>query len=249
MNTPSALRRSKDVTSWHTETDVLVGGLGCAGASAALEANVSGADVTVVERASAGGGTSSNSGGVIYLGGGTPIQKNCGFEDTPEEMCKYLLAACGTHRDEAKVRAYSEHSVEQYHWLVEQDVPFKAVFYPHYSGEPPTDDGLVYSGNEDCHPFNTIAKPAPRGHVPQIPGKAGGLLMEKLIAAVERTPAKVVTDTRCETLVADDDGKIVGAVVRTYGDELTIRARRGVVLTTGGFIMNRDMVRTHAPDL
>jgi succinate dehydrogenase/fumarate reductase flavoprotein subunit len=33
------------------------------------------------------------------------------------------------------------------------------------------------------------------------------------------------------------------------GEERCVRARRGVVLTAGGFIMNRDMVRTHAPDL
>jgi hypothetical protein len=37
-------------------------------------------------------------------------------------------------------------------------------------------------------------------------------------------------------------------VLKTFG-ELVCRARRGVVLTAGGFIMNRDMVRTHAPDL
>ena len=249
MTTGSAPRSSRDVRRWDIETDVLVVGLGCAGASAALDAIAAGASVVVAERASAGGGTSANSGGVIYLGGGTPVQKDCGFDDTPDEMAKYLLAACGTHRDEVKVRAYAEHSVEHYHWLVGHGVPFKSVFYPHYSGEPPTDDGLVYSGNEDCHPFNTIAKPAPRGHVPQIPGKAGGLLMEKLIAAVERTPASVLADTRCENLVVSDDGAVVGAVLKTYGKERTIRARRGVVLTTGGFIMNRDMVMTHAPDL
>ena len=100
----------------------------------------------------------------------------------------------------------ADDSVAQYHWLVGHGVPFKAVFYPDYSGEPPTDDGLVYSGSENAHPFNQIAKPAPRGHVPQIPGKAGGLLMEKLIAAVEKTPAKLMYDTRCEALVVDDDG-------------------------------------------
>jgi 1-acyl-sn-glycerol-3-phosphate acyltransferase len=77
------------------------------------------------------------SGGVIYLGGGTPVQKECGFDDTPEEMFKYLMASCGPCRNEAKIRAYSQDSVGQYQWLVEHGVPFKAVFYPHYSGEPP----------------------------------------------------------------------------------------------------------------
>jgi 3-oxo-5alpha-steroid 4-dehydrogenase len=249
MTTSARLLYERDVAAWSDETDVLVVGLGCAGASAALEAAAAGLDVTIAERASAGGGTSANSGGVIYLGGGTPIQKECGFEDSAEEMFKYLMAACGAHRDEAKIRAYSEDSVAQYHWLVGHGVPFKGVFYPDYSGEPPTDDGLVYSGSENAYPFNEIARPAPRGHVPKIPGKAGGLLMDKLIAAVAKTRAQTLYDTRCDALVVADDGAVLGAIVKTFGEGRAIRARRGVVLTTGGFIMNRDMVMTHAPDL
>src|SRR4029453_6235906 len=145
-----------------------------------------------LERASAGGGTSALSGGVLYLGGGTPLQKDCGFDDSPEEMFKYLMASCGPRPDEAKLRLYCAGSVDHYHWLLDQGVPFKPVFYPHYSGEPPTDDGLVYSGSEDAWPFDRIARPAPRGHVPQIPGQAGGLLMLKLLAAVgaSRAPAR-----------------------------------------------------------
>jgi len=200
------VRRLSETRRFDVETDVLVIGLGCAGASAALEAATAGADVVVAERGSAGGGTSANSGGVIYLGGGTPIQKQCGFEDSPEEMFKYLMASCGQHRDEAKIRAYCDDSVAQYHWLVAQGVPFKPVFYPHYSGEPPTDDGLVFSGSENAAPFREIARPAARGHVPQIPGKAGALLMERLIASLARTPARVLTDSRCEALVVGDDG-------------------------------------------
>jgi succinate dehydrogenase/fumarate reductase flavoprotein subunit len=205
--------------------------------------------VVVVERGSAGGGTSANSGGVIYLGGGMPVQKECGFEDSAENMFAYLLAACGQHRDEAKIRAYCEDSVAQYHWFVAQGVPFKPVFYPHYSGEPPTDDGLVFSGSENAAPFNEIARPAARGHVPQIPGKAGGLLMERLIASLARTSEHVRTDSRCEGLFVTDDGEVTGAILKSFGEEHTVRARRGVVLTTGGFIMNRAMVQAHAPDL
>jgi 3-oxo-5alpha-steroid 4-dehydrogenase len=37
----------------------------------------------VLERAGGGGGTSAMSGGVLYLGGGTALQKACGFEDSP----------------------------------------------------------------------------------------------------------------------------------------------------------------------
>ena len=105
MTIATKVRRSSECGHWDVETDVLVVGLGCAGASAAIEAASAGASVVVAERASAGGGTSANSGGVIYLGGGTPIQKQCGFEDNAEEMFKYLMASCGAHRDEAKIRA------------------------------------------------------------------------------------------------------------------------------------------------
>jgi succinate dehydrogenase/fumarate reductase flavoprotein subunit len=247
MRKPSDTRDSREVSRWDLETDVLVVGLGCAGAAAALEAARAGAEVLVLERASGGGGTSALSGGVIYLGGGTPIQKACGFEDSPEEMFKYLLASCGPRPNEAKIRLYCEHSVAHFEWFVEHGVPFKAAFYPHYSGEPPTDDGLVFSGSENASPYNEIARPAPRGHVPRIEGAAGALLMRTLVAAVERTDARIIADARCETLVLAPDGAVVGAVAKVDGAEHLIRTRGGVILATGGFIENRAMVETHAP--
>ncbi len=235
------------MSRWDLECDVLVAGLGCAGASAGIEAATAGAETIVLERASGGGGTSAMSGGVIYLGGGTPLQHACGFEDSAGEMFKYLMASCGERPDEAKIRLYCEHSVEHYHWFVSHGVPFKPVFYPHYSGEPPTDDGLVFSGTENAWPYNTMARPAPRGHVPQTPGQTGWLLMQKLIAALERTSARVLTDARCIRLVADDDGAVAGALAKHDGAELRVRARRGVILTTGGFINNKRMLETYAP--
>ena len=97
MTEPSAalLRGAADVarTGWDDEADVVVVGYGCAGASAALGAREADVDVLVLERASGGGGTSATSGGLIYLGGGTATQKLLGFEDAPEEMFKYLMAA------------------------------------------------------------------------------------------------------------------------------------------------------------
>jgi succinate dehydrogenase/fumarate reductase flavoprotein subunit len=238
---------AREVPAYGDDCEVLVVGLGAAGAAAALEAASAGADVLALERASAGGGTSALSGGVLYLGGGTPLQKECGFDDSPQEMFKYLMASCGPRPDEAKIRRYCEGSVDHYHWLVAQGVPFKPVFYPHYSGEPPTDDGLVYSGTEDAWPFDRIAKPAPRGHVPQIPGQAGGLLMQKLLAALAASRARLRSDARCVALVRGADGRIEGAWVRGAGREEAIRARRGVVLCTGGFVNDKQMLRLHAP--
>ena len=179
----------------------MIAGLGCAGACAALEARAAGADVLVLERAALGGGTSALSGGLIYLGGGTPVQKQTGFEDSPEQMFAYLMAACGPGADEAKIRLFCERSVEHFHWLVAQGVPFKASFHPESGTEPPTDDGLIFSGSEAAHPFAALARPAPRGHHPQKEGAAGGFLMQKLLAAVAASGARQLTGARCVSLV------------------------------------------------
>lgn len=249
MEPPAALALH-EVPAWDETAEVLVVGLGCAGASAALAAAEAGCGVTVLERVSAGGGTSALSGGLLYLGGGTPVQKACGFEDDPEAMAAYLHAACGPDPDHAKIDHYAERSVEHFHWLVDHGVPFRASFHPGTGIEPPTDDGLIFSGSENAHPFREIARPAPRGHCPARPGAAGGLLMERLLGAVARAPGiRVANDSRAEALVTAEDGRVVGAVVRRAGAVFHVRATRGVILTAGGFIQNDEMVAAHAPVL
>ena len=80
---------ARDVSHWDAQHDVIVVGLGCAGAAAAIEAGRAGADVLVLEGAPLGGGSSAASHGLLYLGGGTALQQACGFEDTPEAMFAY----------------------------------------------------------------------------------------------------------------------------------------------------------------
>jgi succinate dehydrogenase/fumarate reductase flavoprotein subunit len=243
----TGVRDPRDVARWDEEIDVLVVGLGAAGAAVALEAAHAGAETLVLERAGGGGGTSAMSGGVLYLGGGTALQKGCGFEDSPDAMFRYLMASCGDGPDEAKLRLYCEGSVEHYEWVVAQGVPFKPVFYDGCSGEPPIDDGLVWSGSERAYPFREIAVPAPRGHVPRMENQTGPLLMQKLCAAVAASPARIAANHRCVALVQEPDGSVIGAVAETFGEKRAIRARRGVVLTTGGFIHNDAMIEAHAP--
>ncbi len=245
----TAPRLESEIGSWDTEVDVLVVGLGCAGACAALEARAAGADVLVLERAGGGGGTSANSGGLIYLGGGTPVQEACGFDDSPEEMYRFLIAASGPGAQEDKIRKLCDESVSHFHWLVEQGVPFKSSFYPEPGMEAPTDDCLVFSGGEHCHPFNRIAQPAPRAHKPQVPGAGGAFLMQCLVAATERSGARIETDTRALALVEDTSGRNIGLVAQTAGQQRTFRARRGIVLAGGGFVWNPELVALHAPQI
>jgi len=247
MGKATALRSVATVSRWDDEADVVIIGYGGAGACAAIEAREAGADVLLLERAGGGGGTTALSTGQIYLGGGTAIQTKCGFTDSSEEMCKYLLAACGPGADEAKIRLFCDESVAHYDWLVAHGVPFKESYYGEGSYTP-TDDCLSYSGSELAWPYRNLATPAPRGHTVQQDGiEAGGMLMRSLVGATERSGTRIQSDTLCETLVVDDNRAIVGVVARVDGEEACYRARGGVVLAAGGFINNKEMVQRYAP--
>ena len=241
------------VTSWDDEADVVIAGYGVAGAAAAVEAARADADVLVLERTGSWGGAASMAGGFIYLGGGTPLQKACGFDDSVENMAAFLNAAMGPGADSVRIADYCAGSVAHYEWLVGCGVPFKAEFFGEPGWEPMGDQGLMYSGGENSHPFNTIATPAPRGHVPQMQNKkqgeasAGFMLMKPLVETATAAGARALYDVRAQALVVDSDGRVVGVLARRYGDEVTIRARRGVVLAMGSFAYNDDMVARFAP--
>lgn len=255
VESPPSVRRApvdpvplSEVETFDHETDVLVVGFGCAGAAAAFEAAASGADVLVLERFSGPGGSAAQSGGEIYLGGGTSVQKACGFDDTPDDMFAYLRAALGPHADEEKLRLYCEGGVEHFEWLRARGVPFQESLYDAPGWMAPTKDGLMWLG-ENAWPYNTLARPVPRGHRPPVEGFAGGLLMERLAAAAAAAGARSHTDTRATALVVDDAGRVAGVVARRFGEEVRYRARKGVVLTTGGFVDDEEMLADHAPQL
>jgi len=242
--------REAEVARFDVEADVAIVGLGCAGACAAIEAREAGATVVVLERASGGGGTSAQSGGLIYLGGGTPVQKACGYDDSADAMYAFLMEACGPNADAIKMRAYCDGSVEHFHWLEAHGVPFKRSSYlKEPSMEAPTDDCLVFSGGEDTWPFDEITPAVPRGHKPRFEDAAGGFLMRCLIAAVEKSGARIECDVLARALVVDEQGGVVGVLATRGGERVAVRAKRGVVLAAGGFILDDAMLDAHAPVL
>ncbi len=237
-----------EIARWDDTADVIVVGFGAAGSAAAFTAAAAGAQVLVTERTGGPGGAAALAEGIVYLGGGTPIQKACGFEDSLDDMYRYMMAACGPNPDEAKIARYVEESLGHFDWLVARDVPFDPTFCADTSMAPDGTEGLVYSGGEDAYPFNEIARPAPRGHLAKTKRSTGWLLMQHLAAAATGAGAAVSTDTRVDRLVVDD-GRVVGVQAQRYGETVTLRARRGVVLTAGGFVFNDDMLRQHCPPL
>lgn len=226
--------------------DVVVVGLGVAGACATVAARQAGATVVALERAGGPGGTSANSGGVIYLGGGTALQRECGFEDSPANMATFLKAALGPGTDDQRIDAYCDGSPAHFEWLRALGVPFRAAFCDEPNRESVDDAGLLFCGGEDSYPFDEIAVPVPRGHKPRVNDSAGGFLMERLSAAVAASGATTVVDARAEALVVDGP-EVVGVQVRTFEDRRTVRAHGGVVLAAGGFINSDELVGEHCP--
>jgi 3-oxo-5alpha-steroid 4-dehydrogenase len=204
--------------------------------------------VLVLERAGGGGGASAASGGALYLGGGTAIQQACGFEDSAEDMYRFLMLAMGPHADSERIACYADGSVEHFDWLVARGVPFKPTFWPEPAWAPPSDDGLMWMG-EASYPFADVARPAPRGHRPRAPGLRGWLLMERLLATVHGSGVGVLTDTGAQRLLVDADGVVRGVVGRRYGEDVVLTASGGVILCGGGFVYNDEMLECHAPML
>ena len=237
-----------DVASWNEAADVVVVGFGAAGASAAYEAALAGADTIVLERAGDAGGAAAMSDGFIYLGGGTPEQQEAGFEDSVENMRAFLTAACGPAPDADKIDAYCTSSLEHREWLVARGVRFLGAVVPDANGTSPIDgEGLMFTGGENAWPYDEIATPAPRGHVVQGGRPGGAVLMKLLAGAAVDAGARLLPDTRAERLVVADDGRVVGVVASRYGEQVSVRARTGVVLAAGGFINSPEMIEQHAP--
>jgi succinate dehydrogenase/fumarate reductase flavoprotein subunit len=249
---PTETISRNDVATFDETVDFVVVGLGAAGASSALEAQARGLDVLVLERGSAGGGSSALCGGFIYLGGGTRVQKLNGFDDTVEDMFNYLMAMT-PNPDAEKIRLYCENSIEHFDWLESQGVVFNNGFYPHKHFEHPTEDGLSWTGNEKVWPFSEQARPFPRGHKVTVPGgqqelgMGGKKLMDTLIARVEASGARIVTDANVKHLIVDADGRVIGVQYKTFEGDHNVQARKGVMLATGGFAMNMEMNRRYSP--
>ncbi len=234
---------------WDREADVVIVGFGGAGAAAAIEAARAGASVVILERMAEGGGSTVRSHGIVYLGGGTPVQAACGFSDTPEAMYAYLLAAAGEGADPELVKVYCDESLGLFDWLVGLGMRFRASFLPGKWASVPTEDGLYYSGSELQAKFRAVAPPAPRGHHVQASGKSGEAFWAPIRAAVEASGAEVLYGARGTRLLTGEGPRVIGVEASVQGHEMRLGARRAVILTTGGFGANREMVAQHCPEL
>ncbi len=249
MSEQASVVTADSVAEWDETVDVLVVGYGIAGACAALEAQRAGADVLVVERAGGPGGSSILSSGIFYLGGGTALQRDLGHQDDPEEMYKFLLASTNAP-DASIVRSYCHGSPAHFDWLEAQGVPFERSYFGGKSVVLTRTTGLFSTGNEKAWPYREIARPAPRGHKVAGEGEhAGAVGMQAILATCQAEQVPAMVDTRVTALVAGEVSGVVGVRARHEGADFHVRARRGVVLGTGGFNFDPGMLADHVPAL
>lgn len=201
------------------EADVVVIGAGLAGFSAALEAAEAGAGVLLIEKQPQVGGSTVLSGGSMAFAG-TDDQKRQGIEDSNEILKRDLIAVGEGANDPALVDVYVDNQLDSYRWLIAKGVTYAPV--------------QAASGQS-----------VPRQH-PTDPREMIRILSEE----ASRSPRiKVVTGTPAKRLVRDAaTGRVTGVLVGGDGGERTIAARRGVVLTSGGFSRNKAMIEQFAPN-
>ncbi len=250
-HSPSRSQPLGEVPGWDFDAEIIIVGFGFAGACAAIEAATAGARVALFEVASGSGGTSALASGYIYFGGGggTPAQRDNGFADTTEDFYRYMLMAGGPDADEARVRLYADNALNHYHWLETQGVCFRNTYLPGKRETPHSGDCLIWSGNEDAWPFNLEARPYPRGHLPEAPGELGGKrLVDTLARRVRELAVEIHLDARVTALVADEALRVHGVVVQVDGQQRFARARKGVILCAGGFVLNQSMLQQYTPN-
>lgn len=224
-----------DQVKWDEETDIVVIGGGGAGLAAAVEAAETGqAKVIVLEKGLAVGGSTSISGGVIQAAG-TSYQKEYAQvdSDTPAKHAECWLKEGEGLNDADLTTLLASQAPEAIEWMKAHGVDYVSVYG--VSRLPMVADDLNVA----------------RIHVPAGKGtKAQSGTGTVHIAALNDSAVKAGVDIRLETPVTAlvMDGKTVAGVkAEIDGEEKYIRAKRGVVIATGGIDQNKEMARRFAP--
>lgn len=215
---------------WDKETDIVIVGYGGAGASAAIAARDAGAKVLILEKRDVAGGSTAVCGGVFYAAG-TSVQTANGIEDSADLLYQHYLNAGGGLVDPALCRIAADWSADNIDLLIELGATFS---------RPPSVSGAeVLVGSE----------PIARVHRVEYGELGGGEAYFRVLAdGAEARGAEVLLETPARSLVVDADGQVVGVRAESGGSEIYIKARKAVILTTGGFTRDKEMLAAYTRD-
>jgi succinate dehydrogenase/fumarate reductase flavoprotein subunit len=242
---------------WSQEVDVVVVGAGAAGFTTAIVAREAGASVALLEVQPHIGGHAIISGGNVALGGGTSQQQHYGIEDSPDLLFRDLTdwAAVNTngvsdyrYNDREIVRAYADHSAPTFEWLKAHGVVFV--------DRAPDPNGGISVGNSaprehHAAPMDWLIVQSGRRAPPEArPSTSSGAgLMWPLDAAARKAGVQILLEHRMVELLREQprSGRITGVMARHDGRDVTIRARKAVMLATGGSTGNVNFRRMIDP--
>ena len=143
--------------------DVIVAGSGAGGLSAAITAAAEGLSVLVIEKSDKFGGTTSRSGGWIWIPNNSQGKRE-GIEDSIEKARAYIEAECGNQFDRARVDAFLEQGPKMVDWF-NDNTEVKFTLGSYFSDYHPEQPGGLTGGrslNADPVNRNILGKEAPR---------------------------------------------------------------------------------------
>jgi succinate dehydrogenase/fumarate reductase flavoprotein subunit len=209
---------------WDLEADVVVVGFGAAGVAAAVTAHDLGARVVLLEKAPEG-----QEGGNTRVAGQGYLNTSCAAQ-----AAAYLTALCGPFTvPEPMVQVWAEEMGKNNAWLQslggdpqEHQHPPVGIEFPHLPGSDCVHkfhDGPVYGYSNTWKRFESLVKQRP-------------------ISVLYETPGK-------ELIQSDTTKEILGVRAQQGEKPVYVKARRGVVLTCGGFENNQEMIRNYLPGI
>jgi len=260
-------------TSWDLEADVVVIGSGAAGLPAAIKAIDGGASVIVVETNYDIGGHAIISGGNVPLGGGTSAQKKYGIHDTPDTVFSDLtdwtiVQPNGwpdyRYNDRQVMRAFADHCALTYEFLLENGVKFKEIAPDNQGGH-----NLGNSAPRENHAFWT------KGPGLESPNnRAGTGLIRPLEASARSKGVQFLLNYKMATIVREKPhtGRVIGITaqytprimpgqstplksfrndgnIESTKSAMNIRAKKALIVATGGMTSNLNFRRMFDPRL
>ncbi|MBP2058225.1 succinate dehydrogenase/fumarate reductase flavoprotein subunit [Lactobacillus colini] len=210
-------------------TDVLVVGAGDSGMMAAAAAREAGVQVTVIEKE----GTI----GLLRLSNAavnSNAQKRAGVTINKAELVEYLASFAQHNVDQKLLNLWADHSAETVNWLEDN------ILKP---------NGAYMRSEPDAMVAGDIYKAFPTENDPTIDGKSYISYGDWFVQWAKDHKIDMRYHTELIKLIKDGD-TVTGAIVKNNesGEEYQISATNGVILCTGGYSANKDLLKKWNPE-